>query len=167
MPPPLNLVRAAILGAYAQLDKQCGRRASERFLGAMRRLVGATRGHHARRGYAPLLAEGDDDGSGGGGSHASSSPVPGGGRWSRGGEAEEEEAELDSDQMSEGEVAKQVGLFLRKATDTQVQMMPEGVEQYVLRHQHDVAREVTLIPTPTPILTRTQTLMLNPSQPEP
>ena len=50
-------------------------------------------------------------------------------------------AELDSDEMSEVEVARQVAFFLRKATDTQVKMMPEGVEQYVLRHQHDVARE--------------------------
>ena len=41
----------------------------------------------------------------------------------------------------EDDTAKQVERFLRKAADAQVALLPESVVDYVLNHQHDVARE--------------------------
>ena len=39
------------------------------------------------------------------------------------------------------EQAREIDAFLRKAVDPQVGLLPEGVVEYVLNHQHDVARE--------------------------
>lgn len=50
-------------------------------------------------------------------------------------------AELDAEEMEEAEAARHVAKFLRKATNAQVRLLPDAVETYVVRHQHDVARE--------------------------
>ena len=47
----------------------------------------------------------------------------------------------DEHREEESMVAREVSAFLRKATDSQVAMLPEGVVDYVMNHQHDVARE--------------------------
>ena len=43
----------------------------------------------------------------------------------------------------EAEAARQVNAFIKKATDVQVGLLPEGVVDYVLNHQHDVDKRAS------------------------
>ena len=48
----------------------------------------------------------------------------------------------DEEQREEdAAVAREVAAFVRKASDAHVAMLPEDVVEYVVSHQHDVARE--------------------------
>ena len=120
LPPPLNLLRALVLLTYELIGRRCYGDSLKGALrdAAIRALNACCLSEHA---YAEL----HDDAKGGG----------------RDGVGAADDDNLDSDEMPEVEVAHQVRCFLGKASDSQRQLYPEGVEQYVLTHQHDIARE--------------------------
>ena len=132
LPPPLNLLRFFILRCYAlvhdgqRLPCPCPRQGAAR-------LVATFAPEHAKR----MFPDGDL-----GWHHAyhalGISPTR---RSSKEAGSVDDNTGGDADMEGEAEIAREVAAFLRKATDSQVALLPEGVEAYVLDHQHDVARE--------------------------
>ena len=132
LPPPFNLLRALVLFAYGRLEQAAAYTRSTRLrsLVEWRWLLDVLPTSPSPWVYVPLSAADDHHST----SHVSLHRVSFDGLSDRYGVGDGDDEPHNGDES----VAHEVAAFLRTATNAKVALIPEGVEDYVLDHQHDV-----------------------------